>query len=787
MAALVTVLFVLSGLVALVYQVAWVRALGLLVGNSLWASVVVVAAYMGGMALGSAVVARLAGRIRAHLRLYAVAEALAALAALATAPALALLAGAAAHLGAEPLSGWGLPLAGRFLLAWAFLAVPTVAMGTTLPLLVERVGGEPRLARRVSLLYAANTAGAVAGVVLAGFVALPLLGERGTLATAATVGLLVAVVAWAAERVVPSPLPTVPAATAAAPGRWLLFPALFGFVALGAELVWTRVLLLHLGSRVYAFALILAVYLAGLAIGSAAARVWRSDPRRALVFCQAALALAFAAQVPALAALGDLIAWLGATLRPAGFGALQWSLAAAVAAVLLPPTVLFGATFPLSVAAYPGRGSDAARTGAVGAANTLGGIAGSIAGPLLLVPLIGTQATLLAFGAASALLAAALARSRPGRAAAAVGAVAVVAVAALAPRGAVLRGAGVMAEGTVETLRESAAGTVVVHRYEDARGGWRSLELNGVNVAGTSPELRAVQRLQGHLPLLLHPAPQRVLHIGFGSGGTAWAVTRHPVAEVVIAEISPEVLAVSGSVFDDVNHGVLADPRVRVVLNDGRNALLAMGGTFDAILSDSIHPVYAGNSTLYTREYFELCRRRLTPGGVVSMWLPMYSLSVDSYLGILRAFAEVFPGAAVWYSPLVLNEFTVVTGTADPGPLSVRWQALGDPALAPTLAEAGAASAAELAGTLLLGPREVATLVADVPLHVDDLPEVEYRSGRLLDREGSWHRNFALLYAARARANPYAAFPGDWGVVAAARDEVLVGHLRELAARIASR
>jgi spermidine synthase len=254
-----------------------------------------------------------------------------------------------------------------------------------------------------------------------------------------------------------------------------------------------------------------------------------------------------------------------------------------------------------------------------------------------------------------------------------------------------------------------------------------------------------------------------------------------------MAEISPDVLAVSGTVFADVNHGVLADPRVRVVLNDGRNALLAMDERFDAILSDSIHPVYAGNSTLYTREYFELCRARLAPGGVVSMWLPMYSLSVESYLGILRAFFEVFPGCAVWYSPLVLNEFTVVTGSAEAGPLQVRWSSLGEPALAPTLAEAGAATPVELAGTLLLGPREVAALVAKVAPHIDDLPEVEYRSGRLLDREVSWYANFVTLHAARARANPYAAFPGDWNLVAAARDEVLDAHVRELAARIASR
>jgi len=787
MAPFVTALFVLSGMVALAYEVAWARALGLVIGGSLWASVAVVAAYMGGMALGSALVARWAGRVTAHLRLYGLAEALAALAALATTPVLAVLTGVAAHLGPEPLAGWGLPLAGRFILSWIFLAVPTVAMGATLPLLVERVGGASRLAQRVSLLYAANTVGATAGVVLAAFVGLPLLGERGVLTAAACVGLLVAAAAWLAEPRVPAAALPAPAPVARPHGWWLAFPAVFGFVALGAELVWTRLLLLHLGSRVYAFALILAVYLAGIALGAAASRLWRGDPRRGLAACQCALAVVLVLQVPAFAGLGDLLAGIGALLRPAGFAALQASLATGVALVLLPPTLLFGAAFPLTVAAFPGRGGDAERTGTVSAANTLGGIAGTIAGPLVLVPLVGSQGALFAFAATSAVAAALLARGRAGRGAAVAALVVVAATAATVDRGVVLRGSAAIAEGEVEAVSESASGTVVVHRYEDARGAWRSLEVNGVNVAGTSPELRAIQRLQGHLPLLLHPDSRRVLHIGFGSGGTAWAVTRHPVEEVVIAEISPEVLAVADRVFGEVNHGVLADPRVRVVLNDGRNALLAMRERFDAILSDSIHPVYAGNSTLYTREYFELCRRRLAPGGVVSMWLPTYSLSTASFLGILRAFADVFPGSAVWYSPLVLNEFTVVTGVTDAGPLAVRWSDTAGGALAPTLAEAGVRSPAELAGMLLLGPREVAAMVAHVAPHVDDFPEVEYGSGRLLDRETSWYANFALLYAARTRSDPFADFPGDWRVVAAARDEVLAAHLRELAARIASR
>ncbi|HPC82590.1 MAG TPA: fused MFS/spermidine synthase [Thermoanaerobaculaceae bacterium] len=787
MAALVTVLFVVSGLVALAYEVVWVRALGLVVGNSLWAAVAVVAAYMGGMAAGSALVARLLPRLRHHLRWYAVAEALAALFALATPAAMAGLADLAAHLGAEPLAGWGLPLLGRFGLAWLFLAVPTVAMGATLPLLVARVGGSATLVRRVGRLYSANTFGAVAGVLLAAFAGLPWLGERATLSAAALIGLVVAGLAWLSEAHLP-PVERVPAASSPPVSRraWLLWPALFGFVALALELVWTRVLLLHLGTRVYAFALILAIYLLGIALGAAAAR-GATRPRAALARWQLAASVAVLAQIPVLARFADLLESLARGLGTSGFALTQLTLGCGVALLLLPPTMAFGASFPLAVAAWPGEGEAGPRTGLVAAANTAGAIMGTVAAPLVLVPLAGSQRVLLGLAATCAVAAAALAAGRGGRAAGAAVAAAAAAAAAGLPDGLVLRGADAVSGGELETLSESASATVVVRRHRDARGEWRSLELNGVNVAGTSVELRAIQRLQGHLPLLLHPAPRRVLHIGFGSGGTAYAVSRHAVERIDIAEISPEVLAVSDRVFGDVNFGVLRDPRVRVLLNDGRNVLLASSQQWDAILSDSIHPVFAGNSTLYTREYFQMCRDHLTPDGVVSMWLPMYSLSEASFLGILRAFWEVFPGTAVWYDPITLNEFTVVTGATHGGPLQVRWERLDDPRLQPTLAEAGARSPTALAAMLLLGPREVAALVEEVVPHVDDFPEVEYRSGRLYNRERTWLDNFRILWAARAHTDPFELPPGVWSAAAAARDEAVRAQLRQLSSRIQGR
>lgn len=786
MATVVAALFFLSGMVALAYEVVWVRALGLVVGNSLWAAVAVVAAYMGGMAIGSALVARYVHRLRRHVRLYGLAEAVAALVALATAPALHVLQRLAAGLGPEPLAGWGLPLLARFALAWAFLAPPTVAMGATLPLLVARVGQQNALAWRVGRLYAANTFGAVAGVVLAGFFALPELGERGTLAGFAALGLAIAGVAWFLEPRVPAAAEVVVDGARADRRWWLLYPALFGFVALACELVWTRVLLLHLGSRVYAFALILAVYLAGIAIGAALARS-ASVPRRALAACQIVVGVLLALQIPLLSRFGDLLGWIGFHGRLNTFAELQLGLGLAVAALILLPTVAFGASFPLAVAAYPSQAPEASRTGLVAAANTVGAIAGTVLGPLMLVPLMGTQNLILALGAMSALAGSVLGPSHRLRVAGVVVAAALVAEAALVPKGTVLRGAAAVSDGVIEQLRESASATVVVRRFTDARGNWRSLELNGVNVAGTSPELRAIQRLQGHLPLLLHGRPERVLHIGFGSGGTAWAVAQHRVGQIAVAEISPEVLAVSDEVFGDVNHGVLRDPRVRVLLNDGRNVLLAMRERFDVILSDSIHPVYAGNSTLYTREYFELCRRHLGPDGVISMWLPLYSLTEQSYLAILRAFWEVFPSTCVWYDPVVLNEFTVITGSVETGPVRLRWREVDDPALAATLAEAGVRSAETLGAMLLLGPHEVAALVSDVPPHVDDFPEVEYRSGRLLNRNGSWLANLRMLYATRTGTNPFEAYPGDFRSAVAVRDETLRAQLRELAVRAVAR
>jgi spermidine synthase len=786
MAWLMVVLFFLSGLTALVGEVVWMRMLGLTLGNTVWAASTAVAVWMAGMAIGARFGARLASRTRYHLRWYGLAEVTIGVFYLASPALHRLLLRAGTHVGEDLSSSIVVGMLQRFGLAAMALAVPTILMGLTLPLLVERLRGRG-LASRVSLLYGINTLGASAGVFAAGYFLLPVLGEAGSLAAAAGLCAAVGAASVLAERSVPQAehAPVEPP-TSPVQRSYLVLVAVMGLSALAAELVWVRVLVLHLGSRVYAFALLLGVYLLGIGIGSLAIRALADrivDPARALARVQVMVAAALVLQLVALGSAGDLIGWLsGAVTLRASFAALQGVFFATVLVLFLPVTVLFGASFPLAVAADPERRTAGEHAGIIAAANTVGAIAGAVAAPFLLVPWIGCQRTLLLLSFVHLGVALALRDTRRMKVAATAVVVGALLMWSALPSDWVLRQATAVDSDRTELVElvESLSATVLVKRYDDAEGTWFSLELNGVNVAGTEPSLLAVQQLQGNLPMLLAANTDRVLHIGFGSGGTCWSVTRYPIEQVDLVEIAPEVLAASDTHFADINHGVLDDPRVNVVVNDGRNFLLATDRTYDAILSDSIHPLYAGNSTLYTREYFEMCRAHLNSGGVTSMWLPIYSLDRSSLLRIIRAFHEVFPQTAIWYDVSTVNEFTVVTGMVEPGPVEVMWERAAAPAVAESLRIANVFGRENLVANLLLAPDDVARLTRDVPAFVDDLPYVEYTSGRLLGRDLTWYDNLLMLFESRTFESPFPDGTGDWDGALSYRDR----RLREILDRL---
>ena len=756
-------LFLASGFASLADEIVWFKLLDLTFGVTTLATATLLAVFMGGLGLGSAWTARRTARLRRPLFAYGVVEAGIGLFALAT-PALFSAVDAAYVAGYRTAGGApALLFFVRFALSAAALLPPTFLMGASFPLLSRQMEKDGRGVAS-GLLYAVNTAGAVAGTALCGFWAIRGIGVHATLIASACVSLIVAAVALATSTEARSAPEADAPRTSEPDTAWIAAAAVTGIIALADEVLWTRVLVLHLGSSVYSFSLMLAIQLAGMVLGSAWASRRRGEPGAALFRTALALSGILLVQAFAFRGFEGALVFAGLKIvRARTFTDLLATRLLVTGAYLLPPTFASGAIFGFLLRASRGGANETPRrAGRLYAANTFGGIAGALGAGTAAIPAIGTQNTLFATAALAASVAIiAIPRRRLPLAALAACAAAIL----FARPGAMLLSAGVLSDVPRRDLlywHEGLTGTIAVKRIEKPRP-WRSLELNGVNVAGTSPDLILTQKLQAHLPLALAADPKRVVHIGFGSGGTAYSASRHAVDEIRVVEISPEVLATSARFFRDVNHGVLGDPRVRAVINDGRNFLLASPEKFDAILSDSIHPRYAGNGALYTEEYFRLCARRLRPGGVVSMWLPMYALRPQDYRGIVRAFADVFPNVSIWYPHAVGNAFTIVVATPAPTIGLAAFAARLTPAVRADLAEVGEGDPAELLSNLILAPRDVARWVASTPPHTDDLPTVEYESGRVIGAERTWFETLADLARHRSPIEEFVTglAPGD--------------------------
>ncbi|MDX1632924.1 MAG: fused MFS/spermidine synthase, partial [Thermoanaerobaculia bacterium] len=577
--------FLLSGAASLMDQVVWLRYLGLSFGNTTWAAATLLAVFMGGLGLGALWIGRWSDRWRRPLLWYAVFEVAVALFALASPRLLGLL--DVAYVALYRSFGqqlWPFAL-GRAALAALFLLPPTVMMGGTLPLVLRSaLRKEDRVGRLTALLYGMNTVGAVGGTALAGFLSIRVLGLYGTLVLAAGANLLAALGAVAISR--PMGAVAHPARKPVLPWLKSLF-FLMGATSLAYEVLWTRILVFYLGSSVYAYSIMLALVLTGIGVGSLLISPWAdrlSRPLLGLGLLELLLGLWIPIQVGTIERLNRILVEAVELVEPGSYWGVAGSQLLATAVVLGPPTLLMGASFPLAVrAAHRDLDRIGQEIGAVYGWNTLGAVVGSFGAGFLLIPWLGTQNALLSVGMINALLAAwILGRARVGswNRVLWVAPALVLAAGMLFPADAVILSAGIFRHDESRNLvyfHEDAQASVTIRELTTGDGGepYLSLELNGVNVAGTSPDLFAVQKMQGHLPLLLTEEPTDVVHIGFGSGGTAWAVSRHPVEEILIVEISPQVLAASDRFFPDINHGVLDDPRVEVEINDGRNFVLA--------------------------------------------------------------------------------------------------------------------------------------------------------------------------------------------------------------------
>lgn len=697
-------LFALSGAAGLIYEIVWVRQFTLVLGASVYAVTIVLAVFMSGLGIGAWLMGKVADRFgeRQLVHSYVLLEMGIALYALAFPLLLALGQGAYAAFFQSCQPGLWAANALRLVIAFLLLIVPTSLMGGTLPVLSRYVvRTQTRIPVTISWLYGVNTLGALLGTMAAGYVLLPALGVRQTTLVAVAINIGVAIafgglVRWA-RRVHTDTAPAPAAADTAAPrlsvvekGVVAAF-AISGFAAMLYEVAWTRTLTLILGTTTFSFTTMLATFLLGIALGSVLFARWQRLARPMALFIGLQFVVAFSVVVtmPLWERLPLVYLSLHrmAVTSWTGLQCLRFVLAALV---MLLPTLALGATLPAVVAILvPRTDILGRRLGGVYGLNTLGSLLGASIGGLVLIPAVGMQQTIL-LGAVLNFLAGALVLllwSQPAvhrRVATFALATAglVVGIALVRPWSPWLLTSGVyvyadryhqvidrveaaggeagLAQlGTWELWRlameqyellyyqPGRTGTVAVMQRRD---GVRFLSIDGKTDAstGASHDMKT-QGMLGQLPLLFHPAPDKVFVVGFGSGVTVGSVLTHPVRLVDCAELSGAVLQ-AARYFADVNGRPWTDPRLRLLERDARNVLLTSPERYDVVISQPSNPWISGQSSLFSLEWYQMVREHLEADGLFVQWLPAYHMAGHDVRVILHTLRTVFPHVTAWTS-----------------------------------------------------------------------------------------------------------------------------------------
>jgi spermidine synthase len=739
-------LFVGSGCAALIYEVVWFQLLELVIGSSAVSMGVLLGTFMGGMCLGSFLLPQCVPVAAHPLRVYAWLE---------------LGIGA---LGLLIL--FGVPIIGGAYTAWAGAGIagmlvrgaaaavcllpPTLLMGATLPAIARWVERTPDGIAWLGFFYGGNTAGAVLGSLLAGYYLLSFYDI--TVATSVAVALNVAVAgaALAIASFVPSRRITLPSAAGMPlrPRRSSIYfvAALSGLTALASEVIWTRLLSLLLGATVYTFALILAVFLTGLGIGSSvgsAAGRRLKDPAAALAWCQLGLAAAMAWSAYAL--MQSLPYWpVNPSVAPDAWYQFQLDLVRCAFAVF-PGAVLWGVSFPLALAAAASDADDPARlVGGVYAANTLGAIVGSLSAGLVLIVSLGTQRSqqlLILLSAASGLLALGQARFSPLTfLAACVFAGAMAMTVQPIPGIFVAYGrytATQVGQAEVVYVGEGWNASVAV---SERPNGVRNYHNAGKVQASSEPQDMRLQRMLGHLTTLVPKKADTVLVIGCGAGVTAGAVSIDPaVKHETIAEIEPLVPRVVSTYFAEHNFDVVRNAKVRVHVDDARHFLFTTNQTFDAITSDPLDPWVKGAAMLYTREFFELVKSRLNPGGVVTLFVQLYESNAEAVKSEIATFFEAFPKGVIFantyngggYDLVLLGQ--VEGTTVDLDEIDARLNRPEYEAVRRSLVDIGMFSAVDLFATYSGSAEDMKPWTADAQINRDHNLRLQYLAGRGLN------------------------------------------------------
>jgi spermidine synthase/tetratricopeptide (TPR) repeat protein/MFS family permease len=769
--SIIALLFIVSGIAGLMYQIVWFKYLSFFLGNTTYAQTMVLASFMGGLALGAAVWGKRADRSKNPLALYAWLELGIGLYCLLYPVLLDLV--KAAFIGivvqADLSSDSGLVLLLKLLVSIATLLLPTMLMGGTLPVLVRFISERIEDAgKNVATLYFLNSFGAVMGSLLGGFFFVPLVGLQATILSAVGINIVVGVVAFFLSRSRFELVEGEPTSSDVDTPQFsdqqiklaIVVAGVSGFASMIYEVTWVRLLMPLLGSTTYSFTLMLVAFLFGITLGSWIVALLIARIKNlfgALALCQAGVALSMVISLPLYGRLPYYL-WNTATVLSRTEGAypifltLQFSLCFAL---MFFPTVFLGMSLPIASRIASRRiqllGSS---VGNVFSINTVGTVFGSLAAGFVLIPAVGIRQAMevgvvmnLLLGLL--LLAADVRLPRLRKLMYASGLVAVCAVYFVFPRGwnqtvmlmSIFRQIAYNApppptyadfekDAAVKKIlyyREGSSATVAVVELPSQGTTARALYVNGKVDASTHSDL-PTQVLLGQYPMLLHPKVNDALIIGLGSGVTLGSMLTHPVQRVDCVEISPEVVEAS-RYFDEVSNRPLDDPRVRVVVEDALAFLKLTRKRYDVIVSEPSNPWIAGVGNLFSREFFQHCKQRLNVGGWMVQWFHAYEMGDETFQLVVRTLRETFPHVILWQS---LNKDIVLLAANEP--LTVDYTQLrlkfDRPAVRKDLERIGIPDAMTLLSLQMLSEASVVQYADVGPVNTENLPLLEYWAPR---------------------------------------------------------
>ena len=816
---IVALCFVLSGATALIYEVLWARILGLVFGATTLAISAVLAAFMGGLALGSALAARFAPRLARPVRAYALIEIAVGLYALLV-PLLfrgidRVYAEAWQHL--HP--GFFAFAFSRFVLATIVLVIPTALMGATLPVLVaalqRSVGRDASAAmNEVARLYMWNLFGAIGGAIAAGFFLLPFFGVRVTIWIAAATNLVVGLAAFlidsraagsrqelpdsrlngalpdgrATAYLTSDETRAVEVANASGSAKFWLFCAFTsGFMTLSMQVVWSRVLAMIIGSSTYAFSIVLALFLVGLALGAYIVSAQKNPDerslRRAVLLIEILTAFTLFLSLRITSGAPNLListafrlginSWIGLLALQVAVSALLILLPAILMGMVLPLVLMWAGSRRTKETGEAGLAHSHSSVRLVGqsyALNTFGAIAGSIIAAFLLVP--GTSTRFTVFCVATLGIVVAGIAYEPGNSESdrglarglAVGvAAALILVMFVAWPRLNLNALSTGAYDSYVRVLAKARGDAPEHDQNDGPGnhqllmyeegrtatvsvrrdwGITSVAINGRTNASDSDDM-PTQVMLGQLGVLTAPRLGNALIVGFATGVTAGSVLQSPIESVACVEIEPAAVA-SSRFFEHVNNHPLTDPRLGLIVDDARTYLRVNPVAYDVIISEPSHPWVPGVANLFTREFFNLGKERLRNDGVFVQWLQIYQLSGESLRSVLATFHEVFPHVAVFrVLGAAKGKDLILVGSRTPLSLELVNARMSDPRTAADLGRIGIKSADDVRAWFVCDENQLGPAVAGAAINTDDNMHVETVAPReafrpTMDENATW-------------------------------------------------